>query len=36
VLTNMLPKGYELTDEEVNISFDDFKAKVAGFDGMPE
>jgi hypothetical protein len=29
-------QGYELTDEEVHISLEDFKARFKGGDGLPE
>ena len=31
--TNMAFKGYELAEEEVRISLEDFKAQYAGVDG---
>jgi hypothetical protein len=29
-------QGYELADQEVNISLEDFKARFRGADGLPE
>lgn len=32
----MVLQGYELADEEVRISLEDFKTQFAGADGEPE
>jgi hypothetical protein len=35
-ITNMAMQGYELADEEVRISLEDFKKQFTGGDGEPE
>ena len=35
-LANILPQGYELAEEEVRISLDDFRERFADASGAPE